>query len=116
MIGGDLNLIKFLITTSKTLLSDNEGISSPWRNNASFYRTSAGAEIDLIIEHRNGRLWAIEIKRGLSVKLTRGFYQAYADLQPERAFAVHAGDDRYPIAAGIEAIGIRELVKELGSV
>lgn len=90
--------------------------ASPWRSNASFYRTSAGAEVDLIIEHKNGRLWAIEIKRGLSAKLARGFYQAYEDLQPERAFAVHAGDDRYPIADGIEAISIRELVKELESV
>ncbi len=90
--------------------------ASPWRSNASFYRTSAGAEIDLIIEHKNGFRWAIEIKRGLSAKLARGFYQAYEDLQPERAFAVHAGDDRYPIADGIEAISIRELVKELESV
>ena len=90
--------------------------ASPWRSNASFYRTSAGAEVDLIIEHKNGRLWAIEIKRGLSAKLARGFYQAFEDLQPERAFAVHAGDDRYPIADGIEAISIRELVKELESV
>jgi predicted AAA+ superfamily ATPase len=90
--------------------------ASPWRSNASFYRTSAGAEVDLIIEHKNGRLWAIEIKRGLSAKLRRGFYQAFEDLRPERAFAVHAGDDRYPIADGIEAISIRELVKALESV
>ncbi len=90
--------------------------ASPWRSHASFYRTSAGAKVDLIIEHNNGRLWAIEIKRSLTAKLGRGFYQAHADLQPERAFAVHAGDDRYPIANGIEAISIRELVKELESV
>ena len=90
--------------------------ASPWRSHASFYRTSAGAEVDLIIEHKNGRLWAIEIKRGLSAKLGRGFYQACEDIQPERAFAVHAGDDRYPIADGVEAISIRELVKELESV
>jgi len=90
--------------------------ASPWRSNASFYRTSAGAEVDLVIEHRNGKLWIIEIKRGLSAKLGRGFYQAFDDLKPERAFAVHAGDDRYPIANKIEAISIKELVKELEAV
>jgi predicted AAA+ superfamily ATPase len=86
--------------------------AAPWRANASFYRTSAGAEIDLVIDHKDGCRWVIEIKRGLSAKLERGFYQACEDLQPDRAFAVHAGDDRYPLAKGVEAISIRELVKE----
>jgi predicted AAA+ superfamily ATPase len=89
--------------------------ATPWRASASFYRTAAGAEVDLVIEHKNGRLWIIEIKRGLGAKLTRGFYQAFNDLKPERAFAVHAADDRYPIAEGIEAISIRDLVKELAA-
>jgi hypothetical protein len=37
-------------------------------------------------------------------------------LQPERAFAVHASDDRYPIADGVEAISILTLTKELATV
>ncbi|RFC40374.1 MAG: hypothetical protein DID89_2727546919 [Candidatus Nitrotoga sp. CP45] len=89
--------------------------ATPWRANASFYRTAAGAEVDLVIENKNGHRWVIEIKRGLSAKLERGFYQALEDLKPERAFAVHASDDRYPIADGIEAISIRELAKELAA-
>ncbi len=56
---------------------------------------------------------AIEIKRGPSAKLQRGIHQAHEDLKPDRAFAVHAGDDRYPIGNGIKAIGIRELAGEL---
>lgn len=89
--------------------------ATPWRANASFYRTAAGAEVDLVIENKNGHRWVIEIKRGLSAKLERGFYQALEDLKPDRAFAVHASDDRYPIADGIEAISIRELAKELAA-
>jgi len=89
--------------------------ATPWHGNASFYRTSAGAEVDLVIDHKDGRRWVIEIKRGLSAKLKRGFYQACEDLKPDRAFAVHAGHDRYPIAEGVEAISIREIVKELSS-
>jgi len=66
-----------------------------------------------VIERKDGRRWIVEIKRGLGAKLGRGFHQAYRDLAPERAFAVHAADDRYPIAEGVEAIGIRELAREL---
>lgn len=89
--------------------------ATPWRSQASFYRTSAGAEVDLVLENAEGRRWAIEIKRGLSAKPGRGFYQAVEDLRPDRAYVVHAGDDRYPIAEGVEAIGIRALVSELSN-
>lgn len=85
----------------------------PWRSIPFFYRTSAGAEIDLIIEHADQSLWAIEIKRSLSAKVERGFYTACEDLKPERAFVVHAGDDRFPISENIEAINLNALVKEL---
>lgn len=77
---------------------------------ASFFRTAAGAEVDLVLEHPGGARWAIEIKRGLSPKLDKGFYTAIADLKPDRAFAVHAGDDSYPIAENIEAISLPALM------
>ena len=89
--------------------------AAPWRTQAYFYRTSAGAEIDLVLEQADGRLWAIEIKRGLSAKPERGFYQAVEDIQPARAFLVHAGDDRYPISKDIVAIGVRRLAEELSA-
>ena len=78
-----------------------------------FYRTSAGAEIDLVIEHADGALWAIEIKRSLSARATRGFHAACADIQPSRAFVVHAGNDRYPMSEILEAISLRQLVMDL---
>lgn len=87
----------------------------PWPSQASFYRTAAGTEIDLIIEHKNGHLWAIEIKRGLSTKPGKGFYQAMKDLKPTRTFLVHSGEDRYPITETAEAIGVYELASILSS-
>ena len=83
---------------------------APERTQASFYGTSAGAEIDLVIELPDGKVWAIEIKLGSAPKLERGFYQALEDIKPDRAFVVYSGDERYPMAEGIEAIGLRELV------
>ncbi len=46
----------------------------PWRSHAFFYRTQVGAEIDLVIEHGDGSLWAIEIKRSLAAGADRGFH------------------------------------------
>ena len=76
-----------------------------------FYRTSAGAQIDLVIDHPDGERWAIEIKRSLSAKVRRGFRLACEDIKPARAFVVHAGEDRYPVAQDVEGIGVRELAR-----
>ena len=85
----------------------------PWRSTAYFYRTSAGAEIDLVIEHNDQSIWAIEIKRARSAKVSRGFHNACEDIRPARAFVVHAGKDRYPLSGNLEAIGLRELAEAL---
>lgn len=90
---------------------------APERTRASFYRTAAGAEIDLLLElgGRHG-LWAIEIKRGLAPRVEKGFRIAIEDLQPNKAFLVYSGQDRYPKGDGIEAIGLRELAAELAAL
>ena len=80
-----------------------------------FYRTSAGAEIDLVIDHNDGARWAIEVKRSLSAKIGRGFHFACADVEPTRSIVVHAGEDRYPVSENVEGIGVRELAEELYS-
>jgi predicted AAA+ superfamily ATPase len=78
-----------------------------------FYRTAAGAEIDLVLVLPGQRLWAIEIKRGLAPKLDRGFHHACADLAPERRFVVYAGTDRFSLGEGIEVINLLALAREL---
>ena len=89
----------------------------PWPSPASFYRTSAGAEVDLVIEHAGGgETWAIEIKRSLNATVSRGFHTARQDLNPDRTFVVHAGEERYPVVKDVEAIGVRELATRLASM
>ena len=78
-----------------------------------FYRTSGGAEIDLLLLWPDGSLWAIEIKRSLSPKLERGFHEACADLAPVRKFVVYPGEERYRLASDIEAISIDGLAREI---
>ena len=85
------------------------------RVKAWFYRTAAGAEIDLVLELPGGKLWAVEIKRGLAPKLARGFHHAREDLEPERSFVAYSGDNRYPVSEGVEAIGLGELAQLLAA-
>ncbi|HEX3040525.1 MAG TPA: ATP-binding protein [Solirubrobacterales bacterium] len=79
----------------------------------SFYRTSGGAEVNLVLAWPDGREWAIEVKRTLSPKLERGLRSALADIEPERSFVVYPGSERYRLSNGVEAIGLAELCAEL---
>lgn len=88
--------------------------AAPEPTQASFYGTAAGAEIDLVLELGGPQgLWAIEIKRGLTAKPERGFYNSLEDLQPSKAFVVYSGNDRYPLSSSVETISLRELAEEL---
>ena len=81
---------------------------------ASFYRTRAGAEIDLLLELPGGKgTWAVEVKLALSPRVSRGFHHACEDVAPNRAFLVYAGEGRYPLSADVEVVGLRELARML---
>lgn len=98
------------------LVIENLINASPSGTRASFYRTAAGAEIDLLLEFGGRRgTWAIEIKKSLAPKTDKGFHNALDDLKPERTFVVYAGTERYPKAQGIEAIGLRELARDVAA-
>lgn len=77
-----------------------------------YYRTVGGAEIDLIISLGNRELWAVEIKRSTAPQVSKGFYSACDDLKPTKKFVVYAGDDKFPIAKGIEALSLKDMLIE----
>ncbi|WP_305910373.1 ATP-binding protein (plasmid) [Methylomarinum sp. Ch1-1] len=87
--------------------------AAPDRTAASFYRTSAGAEIDLVLQLSGGETWTVEIKSGLTAKPEKGFYHALEDIKPDRSFVVYAGKDRYPMTEETDIISLLELVQEL---
>lgn len=60
-----------------------------------FYRSAAGAEIDLLLLLPDQKLWAIEIKRSLAPKLSKGFHLACADLAPAQQWVVYAGSEQF---------------------
>lgn len=88
--------------------------AAPEDADAAFYRTAAGAEVDLVLDlgHRLGR-WAIEIKRTLTPSISKGLRHAIEDLKPDRVYIVHGGEKSFPLGAGVEAIGLRDLCETL---
>ena len=86
-------------------------VVAPQGTETNFYRTSAGAEIDLVLTFPGGELWAIEIKRNSAPKLEKGFHFACADLNPKKRFVVYPGRERFPLDARTEAIGLHGLAK-----
>jgi uncharacterized protein len=71
---------------------------------ASFYRTSHGAEADLVLGFRNGEIWVIEIKRSSAPTVSKGFHLAAADVGATRKLLVAPVATSYPMRDGIEVM------------
>jgi len=80
---------------------------------ANYYRTAAGAEIDLLIRFSGGECWAIEMKKGVAPKITRGFHQACEDVEVSRKFVVYGGADEFPIKNDTTVIALRNLMMRI---
>jgi predicted AAA+ superfamily ATPase len=90
--------------------------SSPSGAEGYFFRTAAGAEIDLLLKLPGRRRpWAIEIKRGLAPKIERGFHLACDAVRPERRLVVYGGTERFPLADGVQAVSLGDLCEELSA-
>lgn len=86
---------------------------APDRTDASFYRASGGAEIDLLLTLPGCGTWAIEIKRSLNPQPRRGFYSACEDVEPEARFVVYPGQERFGLARDVEALGVADMAEEV---
>lgn len=86
-------------------------LPSTWR--ASYYRTSAQAEIDLVLDGPRKQVFAIEIKRTLSPKLSRGYHHGYEDVGATRGMIVIPEGERFPMAKNIEAVPLRQFIGDL---
>lgn len=79
---------------------------------AYFWATHAGAELDLLLL-KDGRRIGIEIKHMDAPRLTPSMRIALADLRLDRLFVVYPGDKRYPLADNVEVIPVHELATPL---
>jgi len=75
---------------------------------AYFYRTQAGAELDLFVI-RGGRRYGFEFKHEDAPRMTKSMHVAFHDLKLEQIFVVHPGERSYGIADNVLAVALRDL-------
>ena len=90
--------------------------AAPLNTSSGFYRTSNGAEVDLLLDMPGHGVWAIEVKRGAASKPRKGFYSACEDLQPSRRWMVYPGTDAYPVGDGVQVIGLHNLAETIWKI
>jgi predicted AAA+ superfamily ATPase len=75
---------------------------------AYFYRTHAGAELDLLIV-RGARRWGFEMKFGDTPALTKSMRVALHDLRLDHLFVVHPGERSTPLADRVSSLALADL-------
>lgn len=94
----------------EALINATAGKARPY-----FYRTAAGAEVDLVLEFAPGQCWAIEIKLSSSPTLDRGFHLAADDVNAQRRLLVYKGTERYPLRGGVEVMSLVNAMNEVAA-
>ena len=92
----------------ENILSVLDGRALPY-----YYRSAAGAEIDLILEFSGQEKWAIEIKRSTAPALSKGFHIACEDIRADRKFVIYSGSDRFPLTDNVIAISLAGIMQEI---
>ena len=87
----------------------------PRRAETYFYRTAAGAEIDLVIKMPSSEIWAVEIKYGTAPKLGRQYSAICDDVGAVRKYVIYGGEDEFPVSADVIVISLPRFMKKLES-
>ena len=85
----------------------------PRGTGAYFYRDSSGAELDLVLTMPSGEIWAVEVKRTTSPKVSRGFHTASNVVAADARFLVYAGDKEVPMPGDIRALPLPAMMDHL---
>ena len=88
-------------------------LSSNRQFKASFYRTSNGAEIDLLLSFGN-QLIAVEFKASAAPKPSKGFWTAIDDLNPDSSWIVIPEGERYQLRENVHVISLEDFLDEIG--
>ncbi|MCU7917193.1 MAG: ATP-binding protein [Candidatus Thiodiazotropha sp. (ex Epidulcina cf. delphinae)] len=87
----------------------------PSRAETYFYRTAAGAEVDLVIKMPSSEIWAVEIKHGVAPKLGKHYSQTCDDVGATHRYILYGGDDEFPVGNDVKIISLAGLMEKLHS-
>ena len=85
----------------------------PSRAETYFYRTAAGAEIDLVIKMPSSEIWAVEIKYGVAPKIGKHYSQTCDDVGATHKYILYGGEDAFPVGSDIDVISLSGLMERL---
>lgn len=89
---------------------------APFGTHFCFYRTSAGAELDLLLELPKRQRWAIEIKRSSAPAVSKGFHIAAEDVKATQRLVVYPGSESFPLSQGVRATSLIDLQRTLSAI
>ncbi len=78
----------------------------------SFYRTSNGAEMDIVMRFMD-KVYAIECKVNQQPKLTRGAWNAIEDIKPDYTFIVAPVKESWSVKEGVDVVSIDDLIERI---
>lgn len=87
-----------------------EALSAIQPDEAYFWATHNGAELDLLLI-KNGKRIGLECKRADAPRITPSIRIAMTDLELDRLLVVYPGARRYPLAEGVEALPLNNLIQ-----
>jgi len=85
----------------------------PSRAATYFYRTAAGAEIDLVINMPSSETWAVEIKHGVAPKIGKHYSNTCDDVGATHRYILYGGDDEFPVGNDVKVISLSGLMEKL---
>lgn len=85
----------------------------PSRAETYFYRTAAGAEIDLVIIMPSSEIWAVEIKHGVAPKIGKHYSQTCDDVGAAHKYILYGGDDEFSVGNDVKIISLARLMAKL---
>lgn len=85
----------------------------PRRATSYFYRTAAGAEIDLVVDMPSSGVWAIEIKHGVAPKIGKHLSATCNDVGANRKYVVYGGWDEFPVGADVTVTSLPKIMNHL---
>lgn len=85
----------------------------PRRAQTYFYRTAAGAEIDLVVQMPNQKIWAIEVKYGVAPQLSKHYNRICEEIGATKKYIVYGGNDEFEISKNITMISLHKLMQKV---
>jgi len=87
----------------------------PGRAESYFYRTAAGAEVDLVIKMPSSEIWAIEIKYGVAPKIGKHYSQTCDDVGATHKYILYGGEDEFVVGNNVKIISLAGLMERLNA-